>query len=199
MQALGKVRPLSFDGGVGAAPLAVSAATPWIGVPFELHATRPVEGDRDSGPPAGEQSALVVIEGSMDIVLRERGRDVRYRTSPGSLSLHAHDERPVLRRTGSGKIMRAHPQTCTSACCRRLPRASRISRRRRRRDDPRARDRNVTELLRRTQRRAVAGPVSPSCVRMERLPAHRFECAAAVGDQNAGSRATCKLASRRLP
>lgn len=106
MQALGKVRPLSFDGGVGAAPLAVSSATPWIGVPFELHATRPVEGDRDSGPPEGEQSALVVIEGSMDIVLREGGRDVRYRTSPGSLSLHAHDDRPVLRRvTGSGKIM----------------------------------------------------------------------------------------------
>lgn len=106
MQALGKVRPLSFDGGVGAPPLAVSADTPWVGVPFELHATRPIEGDRDSGPPAGEQSALVVIEGSMDVVLRERGRDVRYRCSPGSLSLHASDERPTVRRvTGSGKMM----------------------------------------------------------------------------------------------
>jgi len=106
MQALGQVRPLSFDGGVGAAPLASSGATPWVGVPFELHATRPVEGDRDSGPPSGEQSALVVIEGSMEIVLRERGRDARYRCSPGSLSLHASDERPTLRRvTGSGKIM----------------------------------------------------------------------------------------------
>lgn len=106
MQALGKVQPLSFDGGAGAAPLAVSGATPWVGVPFELHATRPIEGDRDSGPPRGEQSALVVIEGSMDVVLRENGRDVRYRSSPGSLSLHAHEDRPVLRRvTGSGKIM----------------------------------------------------------------------------------------------
>jgi AraC-like DNA-binding protein len=106
MQALGKVQPLSFDGGVGQAPLAVSRATPWAGVPFELHATRPVEGDRDSGPPAGEQSALVVIEGSMDVVLREHGRDVRYKSSPGSFSLHASDDRPVLRRViGSGKIM----------------------------------------------------------------------------------------------
>ncbi len=106
MQALGAVRPLSFDGGGSTPPLLVSAKTPWAGVPFELHATRPFEGDRDGGPPAGEQTALVVIEGSTEVLLRERERETAYRCAPGTLSLHSHDERPVVRRVrGSGKML----------------------------------------------------------------------------------------------
>lgn len=106
MQALGSVRPLSFDGGGTTPPLLVSAQTPWAGVPFELHATRPFEGDRDGGPPAGEQTALVVIEGSTEVLLRERERETAYRCAPGTFSLHSHDERPVVRRVkGSGKML----------------------------------------------------------------------------------------------
>lgn len=105
MQALGRVRPLSFDGGRATPPLLASVQTTWAGVPFELHHTRPVESKRDSGPPHGEHSLLLVVGGAMDVVYSERGQDRQYRCVPGTVSIHSAQERPVLKRvSGSGEM-----------------------------------------------------------------------------------------------
>src|SRR5688572_25879524 len=107
MQAHGAVRPLSFDGGGASPPLLESGACPeWAGVPFELHRTRPFAHERDSGPPSGEQTLIILVEGSTELAVRENDRDTIYRSGPGSLSFHTPDERPrVTRVAGSGKVL----------------------------------------------------------------------------------------------
>jgi len=44
MQAYGKVRALSFDREGHNLPLLSSAATPWTGLPFEMHETPEIDG-----------------------------------------------------------------------------------------------------------------------------------------------------------
>ena len=106
MQALGSIRPLSFDGGAGAVPLLVSADQGWRGVPFEVHRTRPFVGERDSGPPSGHLTLIVCVEGSTQVVFREKGREVAYQSGPGTLSVHTPDERPrLVRATGAAKLV----------------------------------------------------------------------------------------------
>jgi AraC family transcriptional regulator len=107
MQALGSVRPLSFDGGAASPPLLLSAACPdWAGVPFELHRTRPFSRERDSGPPGGEQTLIVLVEGQTELVTGEPGREQIHRSGPGSVSFHTPEDRPLVRRVaGSGKVL----------------------------------------------------------------------------------------------
>jgi hypothetical protein len=72
MQADGAVQPLSFDGGAASPPLLESALCPdWAGVPFELHRTRPFSHVRDSGPPSGERTLIVLVEGATELALIE--------------------------------------------------------------------------------------------------------------------------------
>lgn len=107
MQSLGSVRPLSFDGGAASPPLLLSAACgEWSGVPFELHRTRPFERDRDSGPPGGEQTLVVLLEGQTELVIGAPGRERIHRSGPGSISFHTPEDRPLVRRAaGSGKLL----------------------------------------------------------------------------------------------
>lgn len=106
MQALGELRPVSFDGGGTTEPLLASTFTPWSGVPFELHLTKPFEGERDSGPPPGERSLLIALDGSMDVTVCERGRLVVHSYRPGSMAYYSGDHRPLITRAkGSGKMM----------------------------------------------------------------------------------------------
>jgi len=107
MQTLGSVRPLSFDGGAASPPLLISAACPeWAGVPFELHRTRPFSRDRDSGPPGGEQTLIVLLEGQTELVIGAPGREHVHRSGPGSMSFHTPEDRPLVRRAaGSGKVL----------------------------------------------------------------------------------------------
>lgn len=106
MQAHGAVRPLSFDGGAGAPPLLQSQSCPeWAGVPFELHRSRPFSHARDSGPPVGEQTLIVLVEGATELTIREGCGSRTYSCGPGSVSFHTACERPhVTRALGSGKI-----------------------------------------------------------------------------------------------
>ncbi len=106
MQVFGKLRPVSFDGGGTTAPLLASTSTAWSGVPFELHLTKPFEGERDSGPPPDARSLLITLEGAMEVTVFERGRQVVHCYRPGSLSYYSGDERPLMTRVkGSGKMM----------------------------------------------------------------------------------------------
>src|SRR5262245_48270437 len=88
MQALGWIRPLSLDGGSAAIPLLVSADHGWRGVPFEVHRSGPFVGERDSGPPSGHITLIVCVEGTTQVVFREKGREVAYQSAPGTLSVH---------------------------------------------------------------------------------------------------------------
>jgi AraC-like DNA-binding protein len=106
MQALGAVRPLSFDGGGGEVPLLTSADRGWRGVPFEVHRSRPFVGERDSGPPSGQLTLIVVVEGTSQLVFREKSREVEYTCAPGTLSIHTAEERPrLVRASGTAKLI----------------------------------------------------------------------------------------------
>ncbi|HKU37252.1 MAG TPA: AraC family transcriptional regulator [Polyangiales bacterium] len=107
MQAHGSVRPLCFDGGAAAPPLLVSDECPeWAGVAFELHRARPFAHERDSGPPSGEQSLIILVDGATELTIREQDRETIHRSGPGSLSFHTPHERPrITRVTGTGKVL----------------------------------------------------------------------------------------------
>jgi AraC-like DNA-binding protein len=105
MQTLGNVRPLSFDGGAGELPLFRSSDSGWRGVPFEVHRSRPFVGERDSGPPNGQLTLIVVVEGTTQLVFRENGHEVAYSCGPGTLSFHTHEDRPrLVRATGTAQL-----------------------------------------------------------------------------------------------
>ncbi len=106
MQGPDGLRPLSFDGGRGAPPLLTSAQVGWVGVPFELHRTAPSEVERSGGPPRDAHSLLVVVDGCMDVVMKQSGREAHHRCLPGSVSLHTPHDRPTLKRvSGSGTML----------------------------------------------------------------------------------------------
>jgi AraC-like DNA-binding protein len=106
MQALGSLQPLSFDGGTGEVPLLASDERGWKGVPFEVHRSRPFVGERDSGPPSGQLTLIVVVEGATQLVFREGAREVAYESTPGTLSFHTHDDRPrLVRALGSATLV----------------------------------------------------------------------------------------------
>jgi AraC-like DNA-binding protein len=106
MQSLGAILPLSFDGGTGEVPLLASSERGWKGVPFEVHRSRPFVGERDSGPPSGQLTLIVVVEGATQLVFREKAREVAYDSTPGSLSFHTHEDRPrLVRANGSATLV----------------------------------------------------------------------------------------------
>lgn len=106
MQAHGAIRPLSFDGGGSEVPILTSAERGWRGVPFEVHRSRPFVGERDSGPPSGQMTLIVVVEGTTNLVFREKSHEVEYTCAPGTLSVHTPDERPrLVRVTGTAKLV----------------------------------------------------------------------------------------------
>jgi AraC-like DNA-binding protein len=106
MQALGAIRPLSFDGGGGEVPILTSADRGWRGVPFEVHRSRPFVGERDSGPPNGQLTLIVVVEGTTSLVFREKSHEAEYTCAPGTMSVHTPEERPrLVRVTGTAKLV----------------------------------------------------------------------------------------------
>lgn len=106
MQAYGKVRPLSFDREGHNQPLLSSAATPWVGLPFEMHETPEIDGPWDGGPLPGERGMLVPIEGKRAFVLQVGTRRVTLEVSPGTVGLSEGDQLiRAERMTGHGKAV----------------------------------------------------------------------------------------------
>jgi AraC family transcriptional regulator len=108
MMAAGHPRPLRL-GGSREGPLLVSASTPWAGLPLEEHRFGTSEGVGRIGPLDGEHGLLMLMEGRIDLVVRNAGRDVRYTGRPSSVSLLAGDRRrEVLSIRGSARAVAVH-------------------------------------------------------------------------------------------
>ena len=106
MQAYGKVRPLSFDREGQNQPLLSSSATPWAGLPFEVHETPEIDGPWDGGPLPGERGMLVPIEGKRVFQLQLGGRQVTLEVDPGSVGLSDGDQLIRAERvSGHGKAV----------------------------------------------------------------------------------------------
>jgi AraC-like DNA-binding protein len=96
---LGKTdRPLSLMDGQSL--LVSSADTPWSGLPFEVHCMGRRE-PGESGPIDGEYGAMVILDGRIEVALRNGQREVSALGVAGTLTLFdgAH-RRNVLRMTG---------------------------------------------------------------------------------------------------
>jgi AraC family transcriptional regulator len=104
MHLAGSRRPLVL--GSGSAPLACSRATPWAGVPFEVHRMQSVSDVGESGPIENELGLLVVVEGQVDIVVRGKTRDMHFTSVPGTTSfLSGNERRRILRITGNAEAV----------------------------------------------------------------------------------------------
>jgi len=106
MQADGKVRPLSFDRDGHNQPLLSSAATPWAGLPFELHETPAIQGPWEGGPLPGERGLLVPVEGTRAFDLQVGTGRITLEVSPGTVGLSEGDQLIRTERvTGHGKAV----------------------------------------------------------------------------------------------
>ena len=106
MQVQGKVKPLQFAGGP---PLLRSGDTPWAGIMLEQHRMRTVEAVGESGPLDGECGMLVVVDGQVEIVVREGKRELVRRGQPGSISYVSGARRShVLRVRGDAQVVALH-------------------------------------------------------------------------------------------
>ena len=104
MHLAGSRRPLAL--GSGGAPLMCSKATPWAGVPFEVHHMQSVSDVGESGPIENEVGLLVVVEGQVDIVARGKTRDLHFTSVPGTTSfLSGNERRKILRITGNAEAV----------------------------------------------------------------------------------------------
>jgi AraC family transcriptional regulator len=104
MQFQGEVRPLRF--GRGADPLLCSAATPWAGVPFEVHRIGSTDETGESGPVDGEYGLMIVTGGQYESRVRASGGDRRFRARAGTISILSGNERPhVLGIRGRAEVV----------------------------------------------------------------------------------------------
>jgi AraC-like DNA-binding protein len=101
MRSGGQEQALRLAGSRRESLLLTSAAAPWVGVPFELHAMGPLREAGESGPLDGEYGLMVIVAGAAELVTRSRGRDVPIGLRPGSVSiLSGQQRRYVVRMDG---------------------------------------------------------------------------------------------------
>jgi AraC-like DNA-binding protein len=86
-----------------------SASTRWTGLPFETHYFRPIEGTVTTGPVKNEFGVLVVMDGRVDIVLRDQGHEVLLPSLPGTTYMLAGDNPfNVVRIAGNAEAAAIH-------------------------------------------------------------------------------------------
>ena len=107
MQTTGGQRPLSLGNSRGKSLLLSSADTPWRGLPMELHAIEARGGSfGEAGPADGERGALVIMDGSLDVVVSKHGQTFRTRAQAGAVSLLSGEQRPnVVQWSGTAKAL----------------------------------------------------------------------------------------------
>ncbi|HKP56603.1 MAG TPA: AraC family transcriptional regulator [Polyangiales bacterium] len=104
----GEKHRLSFDR-YGTPPLVMSAATRWAGLPFEVHRIGSLENIGEVGPMDGECGLLIIMDGQLEYVVRERGREVPIVANPGTVSVMSGERRPqLLRITGEAIGLALH-------------------------------------------------------------------------------------------
>lgn len=105
----GKPRPLCLDPQGHTEPLLSSASTGWAGLPFEIHRMGPMQDVGSTGPIEGERGLLVILDGQVECVLRENGREHTYVATPGTVSLVSGDRRRDLAKvSGSATVLALH-------------------------------------------------------------------------------------------
>jgi AraC-like DNA-binding protein len=97
------IRPLAFAQSGAETVLFASASTPWAGVQFEVHQTVPGELD-EAGPPDGDHALVVILEGSVDMTVRNSSCQRSFHALPGGATFLGGTERASSRVTGSAKI-----------------------------------------------------------------------------------------------
>jgi AraC family transcriptional regulator len=108
MLAGGRAYPLTLDR-ARPEPLLNSANTPWAGLPLEEHRIVATERRVSTGPLDGEHGILTIMEGRIEMVVRQAGRDVTYPGVPSSVSLLAGDHRrDILRIDGGATAVAVH-------------------------------------------------------------------------------------------
>lgn len=90
-------------------PLACSAATPWWGIPFEVHRLTDCGDLGECGPLAGEHGLMVVTQGAYEISVTRAGRDRTAHCPAGTLTFVSGDQRPHVRQIrGTANIVAMH-------------------------------------------------------------------------------------------
>lgn len=110
MMQLGETaRPLRLDSRGSGLPLLNSTTTGWSGLPLEMHQMGSFEGVGEAGPVDGEAGLLVILEGQVDCVLREKKREIRHQARAGSMSfLSGEDRRTLVRMRGRAEAVAIH-------------------------------------------------------------------------------------------
>jgi AraC-like DNA-binding protein len=102
VQTAEKTRSLDFGGG----PMINSATTDWAGPALEQHRLTTFEASGEVGPIDGQHGLLVIVEGEIEVALREGGREVRYLARPGGTSFLSSRHRPhLLRMRGNAQAV----------------------------------------------------------------------------------------------
>jgi AraC family transcriptional regulator len=98
-----KTSSLSF---AGQPPILRSGTTPWAGPAFEVHNIQSSDIDSEAGPPDDVCGLLVIVAGQVEVVVRERQREVPYVRRAGSVSyLTGSARRHVVRMRGRAEGM----------------------------------------------------------------------------------------------
>jgi AraC-like DNA-binding protein len=103
MSSRGESRPLCFG---SPTPTLVSAATPWAGIPFEVHELPQLDQPLENSPLAGNRGFMITFEGERHTVVNVRGRDRTLRMSPGLVTFSEGAQAiNQLRATGHAKAV----------------------------------------------------------------------------------------------
>jgi AraC-like DNA-binding protein len=104
----GEKHRLSFDRH-GTPPIVMSSATRWAGLPFEVHRIGSLENIGEVGPMDGECGLLIIMDGQLEYIVRDRGREVPVLANAGTVSVMSGDHRPqLLRMTGDAVGLALH-------------------------------------------------------------------------------------------
>jgi hypothetical protein len=101
-------QPLCFDLQSGSS-LRARGSREWAGLPVEMHKMMPIERVCEMGPVRGERGMTVVLDGSVDIVVRRNKTDYCHRSVPGSTSAARLGRARAEARRPGGHGQRPHP------------------------------------------------------------------------------------------
>ena len=99
----GQTHRLSFDRN-GTPPLVSSSTTRWAGLPFEVHRIGSLENIGEVGPTDGECGLLIIMDGELEYVVRDRGRELPVHAGVGTVSVMSGDRRPQLLRISGDAV-----------------------------------------------------------------------------------------------
>src|SRR5882724_60549 len=89
----GVLRPLTSDSSGGDSLLLSSRATPWAGLPLDVHRLRNADELAAHGPPAGEYGVVAFLDGNLELGFDLGGREIRQVARRGAVAFVSGSER----------------------------------------------------------------------------------------------------------